>query len=260
MDQVIAPDGTPIAFRRSGHGPPLLLVHGTTADHSRWNPLSERLESVFTVYSMDRRGRGGSGDAADYSLAREAEDVAAVLDAVGEPVFVLGHSYGALVSLEAALLTDNIRRLVLYEPPLPIGPPSYSPDLPGRIQSLIDAGELEEALLVFFREVVEMPERELESYRRLPVWPVRVRLAPTIPREMVAEAEYRFDPEPFSRLSTPSLLLLGGDSPPLFRKAIETLDEVLPDSRVRVMPGQQHIAMDTAPDLFLEELVTFLGG
>lgn len=111
MEQVTSTDGTAIAFWRSGAGQPLLLVHGTTADHRRWSGISPHLERHFTVYAMDRRGRGGSSDSPDYDIMREAEDVAAVVEAMGEPVSILGHSYGAICSLEAALLTDKVRRL-----------------------------------------------------------------------------------------------------------------------------------------------------
>jgi pimeloyl-ACP methyl ester carboxylesterase len=84
-------DGTPIAYWRSGSGPALLLIHGATADHTTtWRFVLSELERHFTVHAMDRRGRGGSGDAPAYALEREAEDVAAILDAVGEPVSVLG--------------------------------------------------------------------------------------------------------------------------------------------------------------------------
>jgi pimeloyl-ACP methyl ester carboxylesterase len=257
MDSIASRDGTRIAFRKSGNGPPLLLVHGTTADHSRWAGISPRLEARFTVHAMDRRGRGGSTDGPAYALQREAEDVAVLVDAMGGPALVLGHSYGALAVLEASLLTNRIRRLVLYEPPVPIGAEPYPPDVPGRMQALIDRGELEEGLLVFFREVVQMPEHELETYRKLPVWQARIRLAPTIAREMEGERNYSFEPGRFSRLAVPTLLLVGGASPPLFRNAVDALHSALPGSRVRVMPGQQHIAMDTAPDLFLEEVLGF---
>lgn len=50
------------------------------------------LEERFTVYAVDRRGRGASGDAADYAIEREYEDVATVVDAIDEPVNLLGHS------------------------------------------------------------------------------------------------------------------------------------------------------------------------
>jgi pimeloyl-ACP methyl ester carboxylesterase len=69
---------------------------------------------------------------------------------------------------------------------------------------------------------------------------------------------YRFEPERFKNLHVPTLLLLGGDSPQFFRAAIEALNAALPNSRIVVLPGQQHIAIDTAPDLFAREVLTFL--
>ena len=79
--------------------------------------LAER----FTVVSIDRRGRGDSGDAERYAVGREAEDIAAVVDAIGEPVHLLGHSYGGVCALEAALLTPNLAALTLYEPAIVAG-------------------------------------------------------------------------------------------------------------------------------------------
>ena len=116
MEQVTSSDGAFIVYRRSGAGPPLLLVHGTTADHRSWSAVAPLLEPHFTLYAMDRRGRGESGDTADYGLEREVADIIAVIEAIGQPVNVLGHSYGALCCLEAALQTDAIARLILYEP------------------------------------------------------------------------------------------------------------------------------------------------
>ncbi|HEU4397426.1 MAG TPA: alpha/beta fold hydrolase, partial [Actinomycetota bacterium] len=84
VTRVVSRDGTEIGYWTSGEGPPLLLVHGTTADHTRWRPLLPYLEPHATVYALDRRGRGTSGDAPDYGVAREFEDVAAVVDAVAE--------------------------------------------------------------------------------------------------------------------------------------------------------------------------------
>src|SRR5829696_4622459 len=116
VETITSEDGTPIAYRRSGEGPPLVLVHGAAADRGRWSPVLPALEKRFTVYAIDRRGRGGSGDSDGYTMEREAEDVASVVDSIGEPVNLLGHSYGALLALEAALVAKNVRKLVLYEP------------------------------------------------------------------------------------------------------------------------------------------------
>ncbi|HLT48469.1 MAG TPA: alpha/beta hydrolase [Rubricoccaceae bacterium] len=258
METVTSKDGTVIGYWMSGPGPPLLLVHGTTADHRRWAAVSPRLERHFSVYAMDRRGRGGSTDAPDYDVMREAEDVAAVLDRIGEPAAVLAHSYGAVCALEGALLADNVRKMVLYEPPIPTGLPIYPPGVPDRMQALIDRGELEASLEVFMREVVRMPEHELEVYRTLPMWEGRIQLAPTIPRELTIDRTYRFVPARYADFGVPTLLLLGGDSPDFLRRATHAVHSALPRSTVVVMPGQQHIAMDTDPDLFVSEVLRFL--
>jgi pimeloyl-ACP methyl ester carboxylesterase len=255
---VISVDGTPIAYHRSGTGPAFLLVHGTTADHTRWDPIVSRFEPHFTVYTMDRRGRGASGDAPEYDIVREAEDIAAVVEAMGGPADVLAHSYGAVCALEGALLTDRIRRLVLYEPPIPVGLSQYPPEALARVEALIERSELEAATETFFREVVRMPAPAFEAYRQLPVWKTRVSLAPTIPREMTIDRWYRFDPGRFAHLQVPALLLRGEDSPLFMRKATEVVDAALPDSQVVVLAGQQHIAMDRDPELFVGEVLRFL--
>ena len=117
QQSVASKDGTEIAYWPSGSGPPLVLVHGTPADHTRWRPLLPYLESHTTVHAMDRRGRGGSADGEQYALEREYEDVAAVVDAVaqasGSAVDVYGHSHGGICAFGGATLTSNIRKLVL---------------------------------------------------------------------------------------------------------------------------------------------------
>jgi len=138
---VLSADGTPIAFWRSGSGPPLVLVHGTSADHTRWAGVLPLLESHFTVYALDRRGRGGSGDAGRYAIEREIEDVVAVLDAVGERVVLVGHSYGAICALEAAARAPGVRALILYEPPIPVGIEIYPPGVLDRLDGLVATDE-----------------------------------------------------------------------------------------------------------------------
>ncbi len=216
------------------------------------------LERHFTVYAMDRRGRGSSGDAPDYEFRREAEDVAAVIEAIRGPLYVLGHSFGGRCSLEAALLTDQISRLILYEPPIPAMPPETPAEVVERMQSLVSQGDFESALVIFFREIVGMPEAELAAFRRLPMWAKRIPLARTIPREFAIDRRRPFNAERFANLRLPVLLMVGGDSPPFFQKAIEMLTSVLSQSQISVLPGQRHVAMDTVPELFVGEVLRFL--
>ncbi len=259
MEKIISKDGTPIAYEHSGAGPPLILVHGTAASHARWATILPTLRQHFSVYAVDRRGRGESGDANAYTIEREFEDIAAVVDSIGGQVNLLGHSYGAVCSLEAALLTRNIRKMVLYEPPMPLaGFQIYPEGIIERLQALLDAGDREGVVVTFLREVVKMPSSELALFQAQPAWSARVAAAHTIPREIRAHERYRFEPERFKDMSTPTLLLLGGESPPFMKASVEAVNAALPNSRISVMPGQQHIAMSTAPELFLREVIGFL--
>ena len=251
-------DGTPIACFTSGHGPPLVLVHGTTADHTRWAPVLAALEARFTVHACDRRGRGESGDAPGYAIEREFEDIAAVVDGIGGPVDLLGHSYGAICSLEASIRSRNLNRLVLYEPPIPAGLPIYPPGSIERLQALLDAGDRDGVVTTFMREVVRVPPAQLTLLRSLPAWAARVAAAHTIPRELREGVRYHLEQERFRPMNRHTLLLLGGDSPPFFKAALERVQGALPRARLAVMPGQQHAAMDTGTGLFLNEVLGFL--
>jgi len=261
MEKIVSRDGTPIAVQRSGDGKPLVLVHGTGGAISRWAPVLPALEEQFSVYAINRRGRGESGDSASYAIEREFEDVAAVVESIGEPTNLLGHSYGAICALEAALLTRGLRRLVLYEPPIPVADvPIYPEGVIDRVETLLERKDREGVLKEFMTRVVRMPVSEFELFRAAPAWPARLAAAHTIPRELRADEDYRFRPERFKTMTTPTLLLLGGNSPAFFKAAIEMLNDALPNTRVVVLPGQQHIAIDTAPELFTRETLSFLNG
>jgi pimeloyl-ACP methyl ester carboxylesterase len=98
-------------------------------------------------------------------IEREYEDIAAVVDSIREPVNLLGHSDGALISLEATLRVKNLRRLVLYEPAFSVGVPIYPPGFRSRLQALLDSGDREGALLMFFHEAVGMTEEQISALR-----------------------------------------------------------------------------------------------
>jgi pimeloyl-ACP methyl ester carboxylesterase len=257
---VTSKDGTPIAYWQSGHGPPLVLVHGTAVDHGRWAPVLPAFEQHFTVCAVDRRGRGGSGDSDHYALEREFEDIAAVVDALGEPAILLGHSYGALCALEAALLTTNVRKLVLYEPGIEVaGERIYPPAVMERLEVLLEAGDRDGVVTTFMREVAGLPPETVEPMRLRPAWQALVSAAHAIPRELRAGRAYGLDPERFGDLGVPTLMLSGGESPAGLRKAAEAVKEALSDSRLVVMAGQGHTAMDTGTELFTTEVLRFVG-
>ena len=261
MHTVTSSDGTPIAFWRTGAGPPLLLVHGATADHTTtWRFVLAELERHFTVHVMDRRGRGESRDTPPYDLQREAEDVTAVVDSIaavlGRPVSVLGHSYGALCAIEAALLTPNLSRMALYEGVPLSGSDYYAPGILDRLDALLDAGKTEEVLVAILRDVVQMSLTEIEVLRsQKDAWATRLRNAPTVPRELRAEQRYVFEPGRFGEVAVPITLLVGEESPSRELANARAVAAALPHSRVVILPGQEHLAMYTAPGEFANQVV-----
>jgi len=242
-----------------------VLVHGTTGDHTTFRVLGPILAGRFTVHSIDRRGRGASGDRLPYSIVREFEDVAAVVDAIaaesGGPVDVFGHSFGGRCGLGAALLTPNLRRLVVYEgAPPPPGMPFERSDLVSRLETLLAAGRRRELVLTFLAEVVGLGPDELAAFEASPVWEARLAAADTIPRELAAAAEApEAGLDALGRVAIPVLLVVGGDSRPVFRAGTDALAARLPDARVVVIPGQRHAAHHDAADRLAEEVVRFLG-
>lgn len=259
METITSADGTPVAFERTGSGPPLVLVHGTTSDHTAWRVVLPDFEEHVTAYAMDRRGRGESGDANEYALEREAEDAAAVVDAIDDPVTLLGHSGGGLFSLEAALRTDNLHKLILYEPAVSIDDHEFSSEeVRTEMKTLLDEGDNEAALVLFLQEVANFSPAEIDGLRGAPNWQDRVDAAHTAYRESQVEAEYKFNPARFADLTTPTLLLSGSESPPQYKAAVDAVNGVLPNSRIAVFDGHAHVAHYTAPELFTDEVLKFI--
>jgi pimeloyl-ACP methyl ester carboxylesterase len=261
--RVVSADGTPIAVFSSGGGPPLILVHGATADHTTFRVLGPLLAPAFTVHAIDRRGRGASGDGPAYSIEREFEDVAAVAEAIaagsGVGVDVFGHSYGGRCALGAALGTPAVRRIISYEgAPTPPGASYHPPGIEARLRERLTAGDPDGALAAFLREVVGMRPEDLAAYRADPIWPLRAGAAGTILRELDAEADPAASLDRLSGVRAPVLQLLGGESLPVFREATEALHERLADGRIVVIPGARHAAHHTHPAEVVAAVTTFL--
>jgi pimeloyl-ACP methyl ester carboxylesterase len=125
------------------------------------------------------------------------------------------------------------------------------------MQALLDTGHPEEALLFFLGDIVKIPPQELAAMRAEPHWPGQV-AAHTILRELREIDRYAFDPLRFRILRTSTLLLRGGESLPPWPTITETLHQALSNSQIVVLPGQHHTAIRTAPDLLVQQVVTFV--
>jgi pimeloyl-ACP methyl ester carboxylesterase len=236
-----------------------VLVHGIGLDHHFWelSDLRPALAEDFTVAAIDRRGRGESGDADAYELEREIEDVTAVVESIDGPVTLLGHSYGALISLEVALRTDNLHGLVLYEPPFaPVIAPEIEELLEG-IKGLLANGETEQALVTNLT-AVGFPEDSIEELQSNPGWQAMVDVADILPREYQEFFEYEFDADRFEEMTTPTVLFCGEESHPDLLEATETVGEALSNSRTVQIDGAGHFGLLSDTDQYVEEVRTFL--
>lgn len=256
MEKITSADGTALAFERTGSGPPLVLVYGNGDIYKYWEQGGVRpaFAEHCTVYAIERRGRGESGDVAAYELEREVEDVVAVVDSISEPVTLLGNSGGAISSLEAALRTDKLRKLILYEPPIYLG----DSKLYSEMENLLDRGENGQALVLFLRGIAGLTPEEIDAARSAPFWQDMVNAAHTLPRELQGIADYEFDASRFAGMTTPTLLLSGSESAPFLKDGVEAVNEALPNSRITIFGGEGHDAMLTAQDRFIEEVLTFI--
>jgi pimeloyl-ACP methyl ester carboxylesterase len=82
--------------------------------------------------------------------------------------------------------------------------------------------------------------------------------AHTAIREERARKGYEFDAARFAGLTTPTLLLSGSESAPFLKDATGVLNDSLPNCRIAVLDGQAHAAMNTAPELVIDEVLAFI--
>src|SRR5688500_13214305 len=126
MDFTTSNDGSAIAYDTIGDGPPIVLLAGALCTRGVTRPLADALGTQVRVLNPDRRGRGDSTDASGdpWTLEREIEDVAALIQAAGGTASLYGHSSGAGLALQCAAAAVPVDRLVLYVPPYNTGPAS----------------------------------------------------------------------------------------------------------------------------------------
>jgi pimeloyl-ACP methyl ester carboxylesterase len=232
------------------------MVHGAGSGRWGFDLVRPLVEPRFSVWAVDRRGRGDSGDGDGYSLELEFEDVAAVVRAAGDGAMLFGHSYGALVAAGAALRLDGLARLVLYEAPM--GGVLADVAWQERFEADLAAGEPEAAVRRFLHDVGGYSHVEIDVMEGTPAWEQRLAAAPTVPRELHAERELATDGLELHRLDLACLLLVGSESPDWARRSTEALAATIPGVEVRTLEGHGHGAAVSGPALLAAELERFL--
>jgi pimeloyl-ACP methyl ester carboxylesterase len=254
-------DGTRVGCELLGEGPPLLVVHGSIADRRRWGAVRDGLAARFRVHLMDRRGRGLSAEEGPggYALAREAEDIRALVSAIGDGVLVLAHSYGGTCSLEAAVEAPQIARMLVYEPAFaPEGDPVFPHAALAEVITALERGDRETAVLMFYKHALALDDQAIAQVRASPLWQLRLEAADTLGREATAANAYELRSDRLARIAAPVRFLLGTDTAPALQRSTRAAHEALPGSELVELPGEAHNAMDTHPEAFVAQVDDWL--
>jgi pimeloyl-ACP methyl ester carboxylesterase len=245
MELVESADGTRIAFEAVGDGIPVVVVGGAFSTSAAGAPLAAALAELgFRGVAYDRRARADSGDTRPYAPVREAEDLTAVIEAVGGRAAVLGHSSGAVLALFAASEGAPISHLFLSEPPFHFGVDPAAEDLPDRLQQLIDAGEPGEAVTLFQREGVGLPDQLIEQIRSSPMFAGLVPLAQSVVYDAILTSEVETPTAAMTGVGMPVTILRGEPTYPFLVGAVERLAAAMPHADLVVVPESHDHGVD----------------
>jgi pimeloyl-ACP methyl ester carboxylesterase len=255
-------DGTVVGAEVLGEGPPLLVIHGSTADRHRWAAVQDGLAESFRVHLMDRRGRGLSAqeNPDNYSIEREAEDIRALVEAIGGSVLVLSHSYGGASSLAAATDCPQIERMLVYEPALSTeAGPMNDENAVVAIEEAVANGDREQTITLFYRRMLQQDDATIEALRATSIWQHRLAAAHTLGREVRGANEYRAEQAGFDAIDVPVRILLGTETTPALTRAAHASQLAVPGAELVELPGHGHAAMDADPPMFVAQVRDWLG-
>ena len=252
-------DGTTIAYERSGSGPALILIDGALCSRA-FGPsakLASMLAQHFTVYRYDRRGRGESGNTLPYSIAREVEDIAALIEAGGGSASLLGLSSGAALALEAASSGLSVANLIAYEPPYVDEAGGGKGDAHEReLARLVASGNRGGAVTYFMRDMVDAPRPVVVMLRVMPwIWNKLKAVAHTLPHDAAVMNGFRVPRARLASIRTPVLVMHGSKTDARLKHAAQAVASAVPAARHRELAGQTH---NVRPDVLTPAAVQFL--
>ncbi len=241
MFNITSKDGTKIACEKSGDGPPLIIIGGALSNHNFYKPLAEHLAKVFTVYNMDRRGRGESGDRLPYSVKREIEDLAAVIDKARKPVILYGHSAGSALALHAKAAGLPIAKLILADPPFTPHDENENTAIAkfaeekAKVKELYDKGDHRENAARFLGSV-GLSEDEVDSILNSPTGAGIIDSARALPYDYAVLGNGLVPTELARQINVPVIILAAGHSV----NAAKELAKVMPHTALQILPSDTH--------------------
>ncbi|GAA0948283.1 alpha/beta hydrolase [Nonomuraea longicatena] len=266
MNSVTSKDGTTIAFEKFGQGPPVILVDGAFVYRAidPWaNQFAGELADRYTVYTYERRGRGNSGDTAPYAVAREIDDLAALIEHAGGTAHVVGLSSGAVLALDAAASGLPITKLALYEPPF-IVDDTHEPradDYLDHARKLIADGRKGDAIAHALTKTVFLPAEMVDEMRAQPFFAAMEAVGDTVAYDgEIMDGLMSGNPLPTDRwnaVTTPTLVLYGGASEQWMHNAAHALAETLPTTATPQISGLDNQTHEIAADILAPTIDKF---
>ncbi|MFE6286750.1 alpha/beta fold hydrolase [Streptomyces sp. NPDC057877] len=240
--QTMSRDGTPIAYERSGQGPAVILVSGAMSTGATVAPLAGALSDHCTVLAYDRRGRGGSGDTAPYEVAREVEDLAALIEAAGGEAALYGVSSGGALALHAAASGLPVRQVAVYEAPFALedADARARAEYTERLTAALGEGRRGDAVALFL-SLTGLAPQLIEGARQSPMWSEMEAIAPTLAYDDQVMGDGRVPHALLTSVTCPVLALAGGASAEWMRQAARAVAEAAPEGAYRVLADQNHL-------------------
>lgn len=256
-------------YEDTGHGAPLVLVHGSWGDHGNWAPVVPLLAPRHRVVSYDRRGHSRSTEPAGQgSIKQDVEDLAALIRSLDlGPCAVAGNSFGALVTLRlAAGHPDLVRVLIAHEPPglglladddTQTALRAHFTERTKAVMALIEQGEDAVAAEQFVETIAIGPG----GWAQLPldIREVFIRNARTWLDEMHDPDALTLDLPALHNYAGPVLLSQGDHSPPLFAPVLDQIHAALPQARRHVFAGAGHVPHATHASDYATTVTAFIG-
>jgi pimeloyl-ACP methyl ester carboxylesterase len=266
IHRAVSADGTEIAGRVQGQGPPLVLLHGAIGDGDiAWKALLPHLTDRFTCYLPSTRGRGLSGDNPDHSPPRLEEDVTAFVDSIGEPVCLVGWSGSGAWVLGATAHIGSVAAVAAYEPFLISV--MREDDLARTFASMEQVGmtaadgRLIDAVSAFATWICT--DDEITALGETDFFARWAGYVPAMLRFVQHDATYAgprsTDPELLRQVAAPVLLLRGQQTllGTFFADAAQHIAQHVADAQVHELQGVGHFAPLLAPESIAEELISY---
>lgn len=262
MRKAVSKDGTTIAYKKTGEGPPVVFLGGGFRDHTAFDQVLPVLAPHVTAYTYDRRGRGESGDAPTYAIEREIEDIEALIAEAGGQAAVFGGSSGGILALEAAMAGAAITKLLLLEPPYwmdmeecPWPPDDFTENL----RALLAQERRGDAAEYFLAKMAYFSPEEIARWRAGPMWAANEAMAHTLAYDTVIITEHgrRLPVERMAAMTIPTLVINSEMTSAWLLAAAQATAAALPNSRGVTLPGVWH---KVSPEILGQAVVDFVAG